>query len=149
MHMSGEGLARSCTKNFPKEFRAHTVITQSTYPNYGRRSPDSGGHTYQMKVRGQDFTVDNKFVVPYNPLLSLKYKHPHQCRGCVCSVKVVKYLYKYITKGSDRVMVRLGNGEEVDYKRRGRTVCKCLVMSARLPPIGEYTNSRSIIAIHL
>ncbi|XP_072025233.1 uncharacterized protein [Amphiura filiformis] len=111
--MVGEGASRTCGKHFPKDFRNHTVVTQSSYPEYRRRSPENGGRTHTMKVHGNNFEVDNRFIVPYNPFLSLKF-NAHINVEVVHSVKAVKYLYKYITKGCDRVMVRLSNGEEID-----------------------------------
>jgi hypothetical protein len=66
-----------------------------------------------MRVRGQDFTVDNRWIVPYNPFLSLKY-NAHINIEVVIRFSCVKYLYKYTCQGSDRVMVRLANGQERD-----------------------------------
>ncbi|XP_014673789.1 PREDICTED: uncharacterized protein LOC106814041 [Priapulus caudatus] len=111
--MVGEGASRTCAKQFPKEFTNHTVVTQSTYPEYKRRSPENGGATHLLQVRGNSFQVDNRFIVPYNPFLSLKF-NAHINVEVVHSVKAVKYLYKYITKGCDRVMMRLANGEQID-----------------------------------
>jgi len=111
--MTGEGLSRCCGKGFPKPFTNRTSLTDSSYPLYSRRAPDQGGRVHFMTVRGQQFTVDNSWVVPYNPLLSLKY-NSHINVEVVHSVSAVKYLYKYITKGNDRVMFRLSDGREVD-----------------------------------
>ena len=102
-----------CGKDFPKEFQEHTVINANGYPLYRRRSPENGGNTHNTSVKGQDFTIDNRWVVPYSPLLSLKY-NAHLNVEVVNSVKAVKYLYKYITKGSDRVIIHLANGETKD-----------------------------------
>jgi hypothetical protein len=38
--------------------------------------------------------------VPYNPFLSEKYEAHLNVEAC-CSVKAVKYLYKYLYKGHD------------------------------------------------
>ena len=59
------------------------------------------------------YEVDNSWVVPYNPLLSLKYDS-HINVEIVHSVTSVKYLFKYLMKGPDRVVVRLANGQEQD-----------------------------------
>ena len=57
--------------------------------------------------------MDNSWIVPYNPILCLKYDS-HINVEAVYSVMAVKYLYKYITKGSDRVMLHLANGKQTD-----------------------------------
>ena len=64
-------------------------------------------------MHGNVLILDNSWVVPYNPFLSLKY-NAHINVEVVHSVSAVKYLYKYITKGSDHVMMRLSNGQERD-----------------------------------
>ena len=48
--------------------------------------------------------IDNSWVVPYNPLLSLRFNCHINVERCA-SPKAAKYLYKYVTKGSDRAMV--------------------------------------------
>lgn len=53
-------------------------------------------------------TVDNRWVVPYNPFLSLTYGSHINCE-MVHSVQAVKYLYKYICKGSGMVTVGFKN----------------------------------------
>ena len=112
--MSGEAQTRSREKDFPKQFTHRTLMTESTYPMYRRRSPEDGGRIHTLKLFGkQNFNVDNSWIVPYNPFLSLKYD-AHINVEVVHSVKAVKYLYKYITKGSDRVMFRLADGSEID-----------------------------------
>ena len=50
--------------------------------------------------------LDNRRVVPHNPYLLLKY----QCHinvEVVASIAAIKYLYKYVFKGPDRIMAKL------------------------------------------
>jgi hypothetical protein len=108
--MEGRGQDRHCTKDFPKPCRTTTVVTDDSYPQYRRRSPNNGGRTVVKRNKGEDVTVDNSFVVPYNPLLSLRYK-AHINVEVVYSVKAVKYLYKYITKGQDRIIMSVRDVE--------------------------------------
>jgi hypothetical protein len=108
--MVKEGTVRRCSKNFPKDLRETTMLADTTYPAYRRRSPEQGGNTGTVRVRGQAMTVENDFVVPYNPYLLLKYR-AHINVEVVASIEAVKYLYKYITKGTDRVMVRFTDGQ--------------------------------------
>ena len=74
------------------------------------RGPDSGGKTHTKKVNGNDLAVDNSFVIPYNPTLYLRF----QAHINVHSVQAVKYLYKYITKGQDQVLLGFGEDTEND-----------------------------------
>ena len=79
-----------CTKKFPKEFNPHTVAVFNGYPRY--RGVDNGR---VVTIKGNQ--VDNLWVVPYNPWLSKKYQLHINVEACT-TIKLVKYLYKYITK---------------------------------------------------
>ena len=121
--MEDTGSGKQCAKNFPKLFSDTTTVTAMSYPQYRRRSPASGGKTHMKKVRNSDFAVDNSFVVPYNPTLSLRYK-AHINVEIVHSVQAVKYLYKYITKGQDRVLMALRDGDvdEITHYQNARYI---------------------------
>ena len=93
-----------CCKNFPKSFNAQTRIGEDTYPLYRRRHPEQGGHTGTLTKANKANRVDNRHVVPYNPWLLLRYKSHINVEYCA-SIKAVKYLYKYIFKGSDQATV--------------------------------------------
>ncbi|XP_058726301.1 uncharacterized protein LOC131597634 [Vicia villosa] len=84
-----------CSKYFPKDFRAETVVDQDGYPVYRRRD---NGHT----VIRNDIEVDNRFVVPYNAKLLLKFRTHINMEWCNQSTSI-KYLFKYINKGYDRI----------------------------------------------
>ena len=62
--------------------------------------------SHSMRVKGANFVLDNSFVVPYNPLLTLRYE-AHINVEIVHSVQAVKYLYKYVTKGQDQIIMLL------------------------------------------
>jgi len=55
--------------------------------------------------------MDNSWVVPYNPFLTLKYNAHINVELC-STVKSVKYLYKYIYKGYDCANVIINVGTE-------------------------------------
>ena len=92
-----------CSKNYPKPFQKQTVVDpDNNNPTYRRRAPEDGGRQIVCKKSGR--TVDNRWVVPYNPFLSLRMNCHINNEKCT-SPKASKYLYKYLTKGSDRAMV--------------------------------------------
>ena len=100
-----------CDKDFPKPFAKHTLHGERKYPSYRRRSSEEGGNTANIYCNALDRNVDidNQWVVPYNPVLLLKYG-AHINVEIVASVGGLKYLFKYITKGCDRVMVETKSG---------------------------------------
>ena len=90
-----------CPKKFPKPFFKGTIIDDDmSHPIYRRRSPEDGGQTGIINFQ----TIDNRWVVPYNPYLSLRYTCHVNVEICA-SAMASKYLYKYVTKGPDRAMV--------------------------------------------
>ena len=58
-----------------------------------------------IKRGNREILVDNSWVVPHNPVLSLKYNAHINIEYCN-DPRAAKYLYMYVTKGSDRTMVR-------------------------------------------
>lgn len=91
-----------CKKKFPKQFVKHSKSSEDSYPIYRRRSPEDGG--LRTTIAGK--TYDNRHVVPYNAFLSLKYQSHLNVEICT-SITSVKYLYKYVYKGQDRVMYKV------------------------------------------
>ncbi|AQL03334.1 hypothetical protein ZEAMMB73_Zm00001d045868 [Zea mays] len=87
----------SCKNQYPRHFREATLQGKDSYPNYRRR--DDG---HKEKVRGCE--LDNRWVVPYNPYLLQLFNCHINVEACG-SIKVVKYLFKYIYKGHDRASV--------------------------------------------
>ena len=77
------------------------MVDNDGYPIYMRR--DDGR---RINVKG--FSLDNQWVVPYNPFLSARYKARINIEIC-STIFAVKYLYKYVYKGHDRATVILRN----------------------------------------
>ena len=100
-----------CTKGFPKSFSKETHVLDGSYPVYRRRSPLDGGECVEVYKNNKKITVDNSWVIPYNPLLSLLFDC-HINVEIVHSIGSVKYLVKYQSKGPDRSIVKMG--ESVD-----------------------------------
>ena len=95
-----------CTKGFPKPFNSKTIIRSETrYPEYQRLDPAEGGRSIVLNTRSKQFIIDNKWIVPYSPFLSLRFNCHVNMEICF-SPTASKYLFKYITKGEDRAMVR-------------------------------------------
>ena len=116
-----------CTKHFPKPFAEYTSWEDNeTIPKYCRHAPDTGEK--QEVVRGQ--TVNNRWIVPYNPYLSKKYRCHINVEACSSVKACKKYLFKYIYKGNDHAMVRNAPVNQVPPEARNE--------------ISEYQDLRSI-----
>ena len=105
---------KKCTKSYPMPLKPNTIAREDSVPVYRRRAKEDGGNTYKKWVNGQEYEMDNSWVVPYNAALSLKYRC-HLNVEVVRSTHSVKYLYKYIYKGPDKVLVKRSNDEISDY----------------------------------
>lgn len=102
----------SCSKHYPRDLLKNTQTGQDGYPNYKRRSPDDGGFT--CKINGME--LDNRWLVPYNPVLLRSFNAHINVEFCN-SVKCVKYICKYINKGSDQATFAVKNDmDEVPMK---------------------------------
>lgn len=89
-----------CTKGYPKDFNEMTQVGDDSYPIYQRRNNGQAIMKYGC-------ILDNRWVVPYNPYLTAKYKCHINVEVCA-SIGSIKYLYKYVYKGHDRAMVQIG-----------------------------------------
>lgn len=107
-----------CTKNFPKAFQSYTSTGEDGYPKYRRLSPEEGGQIAIIK----NFEIDNRWVVPYNSLL-LKIFDAHINVELCSSVKLIKYVTKYINKGNDQATFSIKVSNEVEHYQSGRYIC--------------------------
>ncbi|KAI9103507.1 hypothetical protein K1719_023130 [Acacia pycnantha] len=117
---------QKCSKYFPKKFNENTTIDEDGYPTYRRRD---NGRT--IKVKG--IPLDNRYVVPYNPLLLQKFHAHINIEKCNQST-AIKYLFKYISKGNDRVVAAIFNGSTNEHD------------GATIDEIKQYYNCRYISA---
>ncbi|XP_072087306.1 uncharacterized protein [Arachis hypogaea] len=85
------------TKYYPKTFSRTTVIDDSGYPSYRRRG--TGMITEKKGVH-----MDNRNVVPYNAYMLISYQAHVNVEYCNKS-NAIKYLFKYVNKGPDRIAV--------------------------------------------
>lgn len=102
-----------CTKDFPKNFCEQTQESINGYPMYQRRNNGA-----VADVRGH--TIDNRYVVPYNPYLLAKFNCHLNVEVCT-TVKSVKYIYKYVYKGYDSARVQLRDNQQTNQSQQQRT----------------------------
>ena len=85
-----------CTKHFPKEYLLKTQTLEDGYPKCRRRKIEDGGQHFTMQKRNVEYTIDNRWVVQYCPLLS-KICNAHINVEFYNSVKSIKYIYVNIS----------------------------------------------------
>ena len=90
-----------CSKFYPKKYQPETLIDSNGFAIYRRRDDD------RFVIKNGE-TIDNRFVVPHNIELLLKYD-AHICIEYCCRTTMVKYLFKYISKGTDRIRAVIHN----------------------------------------
>ncbi|XP_015971425.1 uncharacterized protein LOC107494899 [Arachis duranensis] len=106
-----------CNPNWP-EFRRFTERERIPIADH----PDISCRVFHAKlkcllsdlneVKINDVNIDNRFVVRYNPLLLMKYQAHINLKFCNKS-NVIKYLFKYVNKGPDRVTTTVGETYDV------------------------------------
>jgi len=113
-----------CKKTYPHKFQSETVTDVNGYPIYRHRDT---GRT--LLVHGVE--LDNHWVVLHNVYLLTKYDAHINIEVCN-NIRVVKYLFKYVYKGHDRVTVEIsrqsnnateGNVVEVDEIKKYLDCC--------------------------
>ncbi|KAL3813122.1 hypothetical protein ACJIZ3_014390 [Penstemon smallii] len=110
-----------CKDHYPKDFVPITCNGANSYPKYRRR--DDGRSVIVQKVR-----LDNRDVIPHCPYLLVKFDCHMNLEVCT-DIKLVKYMYKYIYKGHDKmaynVVARnsLNKLDEIQSYQEGRYIC--------------------------
>uniref|UniRef100_A0A183BU62 ATP-dependent DNA helicase n=1 Tax=Globodera pallida TaxID=36090 RepID=A0A183BU62_GLOPA len=101
-----------CTKHFPRPFAEQTVIDNRIVGvQYRRRPPAQSESERQLNPERYACAVsgkDNRFVVPHNRFLALKYRshiNVEWIQGDAC----IKYVLKYVMKGCQLAFVQIVN----------------------------------------
>ncbi|XP_028053298.1 uncharacterized protein LOC114257721 [Camellia sinensis] len=136
-----------CKRRFPKPFSPITTLGNDSYPVYRRREGESVPLESNPSI-----LVDNSWVIPYNPWLLLEYDCHINLEIC-SSVTSVKYLYKYVYKGPDRVALEVRQGPNYDEVQQfidGRWVCAPETLWKIFKfPMTRMTPSVELLQIHL
>jgi hypothetical protein len=86
-----------CKKCYPRAFSEETTQGKDDYPIYCRQND---GRTFQKISDG--FAYNNRWVVPHNPYLIKMFNINVEMSA---GIRSVKYLFKYVYKGLDCVVV--------------------------------------------
>jgi len=89
-------------KRFPREFNDITIINTDGYPTYRRRCIMDD----EIITWGSNNRFNNRWVVLYNPFLTRLLKIYINVEVCII-IKAVKYIYKHIYKGHDKVTLQI------------------------------------------
>lgn len=95
-----------CTKKYPKQYVEETFVDAKGFIPYRRRS-----NQRSMPVKYGDYYADNRWVVPHNLYLVTKYDAHINVEICA-GVYAIKYIHKYITKGSDKSQFKLNRDSD-------------------------------------
>nr|GEV74442.1 DNA helicase [Tanacetum cinerariifolium] len=88
-----------CRKKFLKKYMPHTFFDDKGHVYY-QRSDTS------ISTTKHHFSLDNSNVVPYNRALLLAFEAYINVEYCGWSM-LIKYLFNYISKGTDRIFARV------------------------------------------
>uniref|UniRef100_A0A0L8HH64 Helitron helicase-like domain-containing protein n=1 Tax=Octopus bimaculoides TaxID=37653 RepID=A0A0L8HH64_OCTBM len=103
-----------CTKRYPRKLIHEMKTGHDGYPLYRRKALQESGHTATISsVDGQDFNIDNRWVVPHNKVLCKMFSAHINVEFCN-SVKSIQYICKYVHKGLDRAVNELARTDKPD-----------------------------------
>ncbi|CAF4750159.1 unnamed protein product, partial [Rotaria magnacalcarata] len=142
---------------YPRQLLRDTETGEDGYPLYRRRKPEDGGIKTKLKMKinnsNQEIEIDNKWIVPYCPLLSRLFEAHINVEYCN-SVKSIKYICKYVNKGSDQAVFGLENDrnsiDEIKHYQLGRYISSNEAIWRILDyPIHERHPTVIHLAVHL
>ncbi len=93
-----------CSKNYSRDFVKQTTTNKYRYPLYRRRNNEK-------IIKKGNVIIDNRWIVLYNSYLSQKYNCYINIEIC-SSIRSIKYLYKYVYKDHDCVIVSIRDEQD-------------------------------------
>ncbi|KAM3376292.1 hypothetical protein P3S68_015007 [Capsicum galapagoense] len=111
-----------CSKRFPKKFNNQTTFDEDGFPIYRRRNTGT-------QVKKNNVLLDNRYVVPYNRNLIVKFDAHINIELCNYS-RSMKYLFKYINKGSDRATATIECTDTAELNDKIKRYLDCRYISA-------------------
>lgn len=111
---------KTCKYKYPQTFAEFTTCGDDSYPVYRRRDT-------KETVIVRKTNMDNRWVIPFNLYLLAKFDCHLNVEVC-STIKAVKYLYKYVYKGHDRISFcitrpdSMQSHDEIDAYQDGRWV---------------------------
>ena len=100
MTVSTPGQPPTCLKRYPFSFQLETLLNRDGYPLYQGCDNEDSHVIYPARNGNDEDRLDNCWVVPHNPYLTCRCK-VHINVEILASIKAVKYIHKYIYKGSE------------------------------------------------
>jgi hypothetical protein len=95
-----------CSKHFPRKYYSETTIDEDSFSIYRQRN--NGRFVDKNGIK-----FDNRLIVYHNIDLLVKYQALINVEWCNRS-RSIKYLFKYLNKGSDRATFMLENNLHID-----------------------------------
>lgn len=95
-------IKNQCSKHYPKKFQPRTLLPEDGVPLYRRRNQSKA---ILLDVKS-GFEIDNRYIVPHNRNLLVKYQSHINVEICN-KARSIKYLFKYLSKGPDRIRVTI------------------------------------------
>ncbi|XP_073266985.1 uncharacterized protein [Populus alba] len=107
-----------CSKQFPKKNKDATIFGENGFVYYKRRMQPMG-HIVKNGI-----SLSNCHVVPYNKELLLRYNAHINVEIC-CQSLLIKYLFKYVSKGADRcrMVMKKDTDDEIQAYLNCRFIC--------------------------
>ncbi|GKD48480.1 DNA helicase [Tanacetum coccineum] len=94
----------SCSKHFSKTYSDRTFFDSNGHTHYRRRDT-------KVHVMKGESKLDHCDIVPYNRALCLAFEAHINVEYYGWSM-LIKYLFKYISKGPDRILAKISNSDE-------------------------------------